>query len=304
MNMKRFLWALPFWMVSLWGCTKVVEKENTCDCESVTFAFSVNRPGLRSASPLDVNLYDAMVYVYRQDEGSGTYVFDRSLEVTSSHFTVDALTQSTPYRFVFLAVPLSQTPALPGQLQTAQPYLDSQLDYEDPDSPSVSNDIFRAILDLTPQMVSQTVNVILTRQNGALEIRVKDMAKVQKISLRMDSYPSMFFHDGTGGQVISTGNLVGHQVEKTVDPTETGHAVSMHLLPADDLTVRNGVFTVTYTDGSSQDYPVRSDQGRIPVFPNQVTWLVLTGSDGDFSVVFGNSDDQINVDDEDWDGWL
>lgn len=110
----------------------------------------------------------------------------------------------------------------------------------------------------------------------------------------------MLFQDGTGGKVLSEGSPV--QLSKSeIPPVTDNYRISINLLPLEDLTGK-GRLTLTHVDGTETVYELKSTSGSIPIYPNQITWLVLrgTGDGGSFEVGFGGD---INLDDDEWDGY-
>ena len=101
--------------------------------------------------------------------------------------------------------------------------------------------------------------------------------------------------------LLSQGAAVA--LAKSEQPAVTSdYRIAVNLLPAEDITGQ-GALVLTLADGTEQRYTLRSTSGTIPIYPNQITWLVLrgTGEGGSFEVGFGGD---INLDDDAWDGYL
>ena len=138
--------------------------------------------------------------------------------------------------------------------------------------------------------------MVLTRQNGALQIRLDNTyGEIKTVILEAAGLSKIYFNDGTGGRVIATGSEI--QLSKSDRPSRTSdYRISINLLPVEDLTGK-GRLTLTYSWGLQRVYSLRSTSGRIPIYPNQITWLVLdeacsgnadeNGSGGDLSVSAG-----------------
>ncbi|BFK96010.1 hypothetical protein [Alistipes onderdonkii] len=254
----------------------------------------------RAPQTLDTDVYNAKVYMFTESTaGSERFDYLGEADITGGTFTAERLQAGVRYRFVFMALPKDQIPALP--LHT-----DAQPDYEVADlayieSNETGHEIFRAILDFSPKN-SQTnsYDVVLTRQNGALQVRMSNAdGALKSVKLEVEGMPEMYLHDGTGGKVITKGTAIQLSKEDNLRIT-TDYRITVNLLPAEDVTGK-GKLTLTYTNGSQKEYNLKSTQGGIPIFPNQITWLTLsgTGGEGNFNVNFGPD---INLDDDKWDG--
>lgn len=92
--------------------------------------------------------------------------------------------------------------------------------------------------------------------------------------------------------------------------TSSETRIRINLLPQEDITDDNGdtnFLKITTTSGAETRYPLKSSEGSIPIYPNQVTWLTLgnggEGSEGGFTVDFSGSGGGIHLEDHIWDGW-
>ena len=188
-------------------------------------------------------------------------------------------------------MPKRQQPALPDCTSTRPAYSDATATYLS--GVQTSNEIFRSILSFKASAGSSSYSVVLTRQNGALQIRLDNTyGEIKTVKLEVAGLPKIYFNDGTGGRVIATGSEI--QLSKSDRPSKTSdYRISINLLPVEDLTGK-GRLTLTYSWGLQRVYSLRSTSGRIPIYPNQITWLVLdeacsgnadeNGSGGDLSV--------------------
>lgn len=254
----------------------------------------------RTPQTLDTDVYTAKVYMFTErTDGSDSFQYLGEADITGSTFTADGLQAEVRHRFVFMALPKGQTPALPSHTDAKPDYEAADLAYIE--SNETGHEIFRAILDFIPQeSQANSYNVVLTRQNGALQVRMSNAdGALKSVKLEVEGMPEMYLHDGTGGKVITKGTAI--QLSKEERPeTTSDYRITVNLLPAEDITGK-GKLTLIYTDGSQKEYNLKSTQGGIPIFPNQITWLTLngTGGEGNFDVNFGPD---INLDDDKWDG--
>lgn len=249
----------------------------------------------RAPQAIDFNRYAVSLYVFEASETSSACV--RVMEVTSSSFTVDGLERNTSYRCVFLAIPKGQQPSLPSEADTYETSVMQYLEGNQPDQ-----EVFRSLLTLSTNQDITSYSVVLTRQNGALQIRMGNAdGSIRTAQLEVEGLPTMLFQDGGDGRVLSTGDPV--QLSKSGTPAMADdYRISVNLLPAEDVTGK-GRLTLTLVDGTQETYDLKSTSGTIPVYPNQITWLVLrgTGEGGSFEVGFGGD---IDLDDDQWDGYM
>lgn len=252
----------------------------------------------RAPQALDTEQYAARLYLFRE-ETADRYVAAGTMEITGEALTVGGLDPGVSYRFVFLAIPRSQQPALP-MLADGTAYTEAAMTYLAGNQPC--QEVFRAIQTFTAADDPATRSVVLTRQNGAIQIRLGNAdGSVRNARLEVEALPEMLLQDGTGGQVLSQGAAVA--LAKSEQPAVTSdYRIAVNLLPAEDITGQ-GALVLTLADGTEQRYTLRSTSGTIPIYPNQITWLVLrgTGEGGSFEVGFGGD---INLDDDAWDGYL
>ena len=252
----------------------------------------------RAPQALDTEQYAARLYLFRE-ETADRYVAAGTMEITGEALTVGGLDPGVSYRFVFLAIPRSQQPALP-MLADGTAYTEAAMTYLAGNQPG--QEVFRAIQTFTAADDPATRSVVLTRQNGAIQIRLGNAdGSVRNARLEVEALPEMLLQDGTGGQVLSQGAAVA--LAKSEQPAVTSdYRIAVNLLPAEDITGQ-GALVLTLADGTEQRYTLRSTSGTFPIYPNQITWLVLrgTGEGGSFEVGFGGD---INLDDDAWDGYL
>lgn len=227
----------------------------------------------RAPQNLNTSTHTAKVYIFREEtSGSGRYVYSGEQNLTGSSLTIGGLLPSVQYRFVFLAIPRNQQPALPSFTATRPSYTDALASYVS--GTQTANEVFRRVLDFTATAAPSTLAVVLTRQNGALQIRLDNSdGKIKQVKLEVESAPQMYLQDGSGGQVLTAGTPV--TLTKSEKPAKTNdYRISVYLLPTSDLTGR-GRLTITLSNNSQTVCTLRSTAGRIPVHANQITWLVL-----------------------------
>lgn len=271
------------------------ETDNAALSREVHFEIALNALS-RAPQDVDFNQYSVKVYVFKQ-EGPGDYVAVKEQEVMASSFTIDGLMPKTAYRYVFLAIPRTQTPALPAVV-AGMPYAGVTMSYVTGNQ--TGNEVFRNILTCPSDDEVTSYPIVLTRQNGAIEVRLNNAdGAIKTVTLEAKGFSDMYFDDGENGKVFSSGEEI--TFSSTKEPGLTADfRIRINLLPMEDLTGK-GKLTLTYTDGSVKEYPLTSTSGGIPIYPNQVTWLVLsgTGGGGGFDVHFGEN---IDLDDDLWDG--
>ena len=278
----------------------------SADKTAVGFSLFLN-PQTRAPQDLDLAVYSAKVYVFKESTAnSDRFEYLKEEEITSCTFTITDLEAGTRHRFVFMALPKGQTPELPSLAAAAPAYTaeESKLAYINANQ--TGHEIFRKILTVTPQADSESTSkhsIVLTRQNGALQVRMSNASgELTSVKLEVEGMPEMYLHDGTGGKVITKGTP--QQLSKEETPAAVkDYRITVNLLPAEDVTDK-GKLTLTYAGGTVEVYDLTSTQGGIPIYPNQVTWLTLSGTggdggDGNFDVNFGPD---INLDDDEWDG--
>ena len=280
------------------------EQSEPCGCSNAEFCVSLNAR-TRAPQDLDLNTYTAKVYMFKEETaGSDRFTYLGEEEITGNTFTVEGLTADVRHRFVFMALPKGQTPELPAHTAGKPGYDTAGLTYISGNQ--TTHEVFRDILTFTPEKGDNAYSIVLTRQNGALQVRMGNAnGELTGVKLEVEGMPEMFLHDGTGGKVVTKGSAVQLSKEETPGTTKD-YRITVNLLPAEDVTGK-GKLTLTYRDGTSKEYALTSTQGGIPIYPNQVTWLTLngTGDDGDdndngnFDVNIGPD---INLDDDEWDG--
>ena len=291
------------------SCSEKLEEECERGAASASFSLSLN-PVTRAAKDLDPAHYDGKVYLYeRRESNDGSsvgYTQVQELPVTSNQMTISGLVPLKQYKAVFLAVPKGQTPALPEYMGKGNvpPYSEAVAEYIGGLSGDISNDVFRSIVDFQATTANSQQSTVLTRQNGALEVRLLNQKNLISVKLHLNGHTSFLFQDGTGGQVITQGNPI--VLENTITDLARLSAsevkIRINILPQEDLTDQNGVnnYLEINTGGVLTKYPIKSDHQSIPVYPNQITWLTLGSRDNtNFDVTFSN---KINLDDPQWDG--
>lgn len=282
---------LAGWMSAVLFACQQPDKGGAEACE-VRFELSLETQ-TRAPQEIDFNAYSVALYVFNAE----TSLCVQRIGITSNAFTVTGLEKNTAYRGVFLAIPKGQLPALP---DVADAYEMATMQYLDGNQ--TDQEVFRNILNFSTDDEITAYSIVLTRQNGAIQIRMSNAdGLIGNVRLEAEGLPVMFFHDGTGGKVLSEGDPV--LLSKSETPAVTdNYRISVNLLPMEDLTGK-GRLILTYLDGTETTYELKSTSGTIPIYPNQITWLVLrgTGDGGSFEVGFGGD---INLDDDEWDGYL
>lgn len=246
----------------------------------------------RAPQEIDFNEYAVALYVFDAE----TSLCVQTFAITSTSFTITGLEKNTAYRGVFLAIPKGQQPALPDFVDTYELSMMQYLSGNQTDQ-----EVFRNILNFSTNDEITSYSIILTRQNGAIQIRLSNAdGAISNARLEAEGLPAMLFQDGTGGKVLSDGAPVLLSKSETPSVTDT-YRISINLLPLEDLTGK-GRLTLTHVDGTETVYELKSTSGSIPIYPNQITWLVLrgTGDGGSFEVGFGGD---IDLDDDAWDGY-
>lgn len=241
----------------------------------------------RTPQNLNTSTHTAKVYMFREEtSGSGRYVYSGEQSLTGSSLTVGGLLPSVKYRFVFLAIPRNQQPALPNFTASRPSYTDALAAYVS--GSQTANELFRQLLDFTATTNLNTLAVVLTRQNGALQLRLDNSdGKIKQVKLEVESAPQMYLQDGGNGQVLTAGAPV--ILTKSEKPSKTNdYRISVCLLPTNDLTGR-GRLTITLSNNSQTVYTLRSTAGRIPVYANQITWIVLSDASCTSERVLENS---------------
>lgn len=299
--MKAMKFTVLLLGLLLGACEKGWQDEMPPSETQGTFTIALN-PQSRAPQDLDLAVYTAKVYMFKEtDTATETFSYWKEAEVTRNVFQVEGLTVGVRHRFVFMALPKDQTPELPSHAGDMPGYTDADLTYITGNQ--TRHEVFRNILTFTPKKttVDNEYSIVLTRQNGALQVRMSNAdGLLANVKLEVDGMPDMYLQDGTGGKVITKGDVIRLSKEETPE-TIKDYRITVNLLPAEDVTGK-GKLTLTYTDGSTKEYPLTSTQGSIPIFPNQITWLTLNGTgdgDGGFDVNFGPD---IDLDDDEWDG--
>ena len=317
--MRRYLLltsAVAVLMGCLSSCSSEEESLPIPETNSVTFSIGIDAQ-TRAAQALDVTAYDAKMYLFKEqeaDDGTLSYSYKDEVVITddilhkSNYLTIDGLDVGKKYKAVFLARPKSQTPDLP-TFSTTKPspsYKEAIVQYIS--NNETDKDIFRSIVSFVASPDMETQRTVLTRQNGALEVRLKNLTGIKSLKLHALGHQWMFLEDGTGGMVITDGDDKRVALEKNMGEEEILQnpqdvRIRLNILPQENITSKtNDDFYLEVEIGNeTKKYPIKSDHEMIPIYPNQVTWLTLTDIDGLFDVNFG--DPGIDLDDNFWDGW-
>lgn len=290
---------------------------------SVTVNLGMNE-ATRAAVNYKPEVYSGRYYLYVDNdlEDGANYVYDREGELNSDALVLTDLLVGASYKLVLMATPFGQKPAVP----TPEEMGDVQYPYEEQTIPYLNNvetsepekaNIYRDILTFTASSSTGEQNAVLTRQNGAVEVRIKNR-KMKKVELFVNGTRTIYLNDGTGGQVLSEDEFPLSAMMEEDDVNKTEVRIRVNLLPQENIAADAGKdspvndpdidtsqnrLEITGIDGTLEKIDLKSDQGAIPVYPNQITWLTL-GNDGDggrFDVSFSGN---VNLEDPDnWGGW-
>ena len=293
---------------SFTACNNEVATVGTEEC-TVRVNLSMEEPDGVSRAVQDYNseAFPGRYYLYK---ASGAFIASGVLE--SSNFTLTNLPAEEESTLVLLASPVNNPVNLP--TEAIEAYDNATLTYQQgtDNSTNITKDVYRDIIKIKPAIGINEVNAVLTRQNGALEVRIKNM-NIQSATLQLNGTQTMYFNDGTGGQVLSKNKVTLTNTMEGLSG-ENDIRIRINLLPQEDITTGNTAndpdistsdnkLTITDANNKTIEYGIKSNQGTIPIYPNQITWLTLNGDDGDSSFMVSFSDDDINLDDESWDGW-
>lgn len=317
--------AFLLFVLSLTSCKG--EETVQTEKESIDIRIAMNTDSsTRSIEEYNTEIYKGMYFVYEKQNLNFSYFFSGEL---NSVLKLNNLDPSKSYKVVLIAVPIGQNyPVSSNAINVSSStevepdYSEANTQFQEIDGDSeIGHEIFRDIITINPTIENTTYNAVLTRQNGAIEIRIRNM-NISKAVLNVCGTKYMYFNDGTGGQVLSEGviNLFCTKEGEQLDNYES--KIRINLLPQDDITnysadgntssvnaqgVNTGNNTLTIVSGdpgTETVYKLKSSNGKIPVYPNQVTWLTLDGDgssgDGTFEVSFSGN---IHLEDDDWDGW-
>lgn len=293
---------------SFTACNNEVATVGTEEC-TVRVNLSMEEPDGVSRAVQDYNsgAFPGCYYLYN---ASGAFIASGVLE--SSNFTLTNLPAEEESILVLLASPVNNPVNLPTEAHEA--YDNATLTYQQgtDNSTNITKDVYRDIIKIKPAIGINEVNAVLTRQNGALEIRIKNM-KIKSATLQLNGTQTMYFNDGTGGQVLSESEVT---LTNTMEDLSGNNdiRIRINLLPQEDITTGNTAndpnistsdnkLTITDANGTETMYDIKSNQGAIPIYPNQITWLTLNGDDGDSSFMVSFSKGDINLDDDNWTGW-
>ena len=290
-------------VMSLFACDKSSEVLQENGEVSISISSGIEQASSRAVVAYPQTGYKGKYYVYKSD---GSYLSGGEL---ASVLTIDGLTSGQEYKVVLLAVPSGQANEITtGSTESDPSYNEAKTQYQG-DGTQYGYEIFRDVLTIRPTVSNTDFNAVLTRQNGAIEIRIRNM-QLQQVTLQVNGTQYMYFHDGTGGEVISDTELTLTRTFTSDQLTSSETRIRINMLPQEDITDDNGdtnFLKITTTSGTETTYPLKSSEGSIPIYPNQVTWLTLgnggEGSEGDFTVDFSGSGGGIHLEDDIWDGW-
>ena len=290
-------------VMSLFACDKSSEVLQENGEVSISISSGIEQASSRAVVAYPQTGYKGKYYVYKSD---GSYLSGGEL---ASVLTIDGLTSGQEYKVVLLAVPSGQANEITtGSTESDPSYNEAKTQYQG-DGTQYGYEIFRDVLTIRPTVSNTDFNAVLTRQNGAIEIRIRNM-QLQQVTLQVNGTQYMYFNDGTGGEVISDTELTLTRTFTSDQLTSSETRIRINMLPQEDITDDNGdtnFLKITTTSGTETTYPLKSSEGSIPIYPNQVTWLTLgdggEGSEGDFTVDFSGSGGGIHLEDDIWDGW-
>lgn len=292
-------------VMSLFACDKSSEVLQENGEVSISISSGIEQASSRAVVPYPQNVYKGRYYVYNSD---GSYLSEGEL---ASVLKINGLTSGQEYKVVLLAVPSRQQYGITtGGTESVPSYDYAKTQYQG-DETQYGYEIFRDVLTIRPTVTNTDFNAVLTRQNGAIEIRIRNM-QLNEVTLQVNGTQYMYFRDGTGGEVFSDTYLTLTRTLTSEELTSSETRIRINLLPQEDITAKTGTTTaenklIIKTEKGETTYPLKSSEGSIPIYPNQVTWLTLgdggEGSEGDFTVDFSDSDGGIHLEDDSWDGW-
>lgn len=300
---KKYGMAVLFGMAGLLAACNVENPEDNRQNEyaSVTVNLAVDA-STRAAVTYNPEAKPGRYYLYKLQEGN-VYGYVEEGSLSGPQLNLEELEPSSDYKLVLLAAPVQQKPEpiVPGDVIPT--YESAFIPYLDNSNVSATNEIFRDILTFQASIAAGDLNAVLTRQNGAVEVRIKNQKNMQKVTLSVPSPVYMALNDGTGGMVLQPEGMT-ETVDVTTSVTgdelnKTEVRIKVYVLPQEDIAGK-GTLTIEYSDGSeTATIPLKSDQGVIPVYPNQVTWLTLGNGGGEFDVSFSGD---LGLEDN-WNGW-
>ena len=291
-------------VMSLFACDKSSEVLQENGEVSISISSGIEQASSRAVVPYPQNVYKGRYYVYNSD---GSYLSEGEL---ASVLKINGLTSGQEYKVVLLAVPSGQANEITtGSTESDPSYNEAKTQYQG-DGTQYGYEIFRDVLTIKPTVSNTDFNAVLTRQNGAIEIRIRNM-QLQEVTLQKKGTQYMYFNDGTGGEVISETGLLLTRTLTSEQLISSETRIRINLLPQEDITAKDGTETadnkliIKDKTGVTTTYPLKSSEGSIPIYPNQVTWLTLGNGDdseGNFTVDF-SGDGGIHLEDDVWDGW-
>lgn len=291
------------------SCSSEEESLPQHETTSATFSIGIDAQ-TRAKEPLSTAEYNAKMYLFEGKEENGTisYSYNREVEITQNDITdglkIDGLAPDKKYKAVFLARSKEESLALPTFSESKPSYNEAKVDYIN--NAQTDWNIFRSVESF---VAGETKTTVLTRQNGALEVRLKNLTGVTSLTLHAKGHKTMYLQDGTGGMVITDGDDTRVDLATSLEKEDIKSQevrIRLNLLPQEDITsstIEEGFYLELSVGNTSYTYPIKSDQKPIPIYPNQVTWLTLGSLDGFFDVHFGEEDAGIDLDDNIWDGW-
>lgn len=292
-------------VMSLFACDKSSEVLQENGEVSISISSGIEQASSRAVVEYPEARYTGKYYVYNSN---GSCLSDGPL---TSVLTINGLTSGQEYKVVLLAVPSGQQYGITtGGTESVPSYDYAKTQYQG-DGTQYGYEIFRDVLTIRPTVSNTDFNAVLTRQNGAIEIRIRNM-QLNEVTLQVNGTQYMYFRDGTGGEVFSDTYLTLNRTFTSDQLTSSETRIRINLLPQEDITAKTGTATaenklIIKTGTGETTYPLKSSEGSIPIYPNQVTWLTLgdggEGSEGDFTVDFSGSGGGINLDDDKWTGW-
>lgn len=291
-------------VMSLFACDKSSEVLQENGEVSISISSGIEQASSRAVVPYPQNVYKGRYYVYNSD---GSYLSEGEL---ASVLKINGLTSGQEYKVVLLAVPSGKQYGITtGGTESEPSYNDAKTQYQG-EGTQYDYEIFRDVLTIKPTVSNTDFNAVLTRQNGAIEIRIRNM-QLNEVILQVNGTQYMYFNDGTGGEVISKTGLLLTRTLTSEQLISSETRIRINLLPQEDITAKTGTTAenklIIKTETSETTYPLKSSEGSIPIYPNQVTWLTLgdggEGSEGDFKVDFSGSGGGIHLEDDIWDGW-
>lgn len=165
-------------VMSLFACDKSSEVLQENGNVSISISSGIEESLSRAVVAYPQTSYKGKYYVYNSN---GSYLSEGEL---ASVLTIDGLTSGQEYKVVLLAVPSGQANEITtGSTESDPSYNEAKTQYQG-EGTQYGYEIFRDVLTIKPTVSNTDFNAVLTRQNGAIEIRIRNM-KLQEVTLQV-----------------------------------------------------------------------------------------------------------------------